>query len=181
MTPTPPRTATVLIGLRGSGKTTLGRLLAARRAVPFVDLDDRTVASAGHASVSTMFRAVGEPAFRQAERAALEAALARDAADGSVIALGGGTPTAPGARELLTAARDAGRIRIVLLEAPAAVLGARLAVAPGDRPLLMGADFAEEATLLAERRMPAYRALAQATVMTARPTADSLAELERVA
>ena len=68
MTPTPPRTATVLIGLRGSGKTTLGRLLAARRAVPFVDLDDRTVASAGLASVSAMFRAVGEPAFRLAER-----------------------------------------------------------------------------------------------------------------
>ena len=181
MPPTPPRTATVLIGLRGSGKTTLGRLLAARRAVPFVDLDDRTVASAGHASVSAMFRAVGEGAFRLAERAALEASLAQDAAAGSVIALGGGTPTAPGAREMLEAARDAGRIRIVLLDAPPAVLGARLAVAPGDRPLLMGADFAEEAALLAERRMPAYRALAQATVMTARPTADSLAELERFA
>ncbi|MBU3682578.1 MAG: shikimate kinase [Phycisphaerales bacterium] len=181
MTRAPPRTATVLIGLRGSGKTTLGRLLAARRAVPFVDLDDRTVASAAHASVSAMFRAVGEAAFRQAERAALEAALAGDAAAASVIALGGGTPTAPGARGMLEAARDAGRIRIVLLEAPPAVLGARLSVAPGDRPLLMGADFAEEATLLAERRMPAYRALAQATVSTARPTADSLAELERVA
>ena len=181
MNPTPPRTATVLIGLRGSGKTTLGRLLAARRAVPFVDLDDRTVAAAGHASVGAMFRAVGEPAFRRAECAALEAALERDAAAGSVIALGGGTPTAPGARALLEAARDAGRIRIVLLEAPPAVLGARLAVAPGDRPLLMGADFAEEAALLAERRMPAYRALAQATVMTVGPTDASLAELERVA
>ena len=181
MTPTLPRTATVLIGLRGSGKTTLGRLLAARREVPFVDLDDRTIAAAGHASVSAMFRAVGEPAFRQAERAALESALAGDAAAGSVIALGGGTPTAPGAREMLAAARDAGWIRIVLLEAPPTVLGARLSVAPGDRPLLIGADFAEEATLLAGRRMPAYRALAQATVTTARPTADSLAELERVA
>jgi len=181
VTPTLPRTATVLIGLRGSGKTTLGRLLAARREVPFVDLDDRTIAAAGHASVSAMFRAVGEPAFRQAERAALEAALAADTAAGSVIALGGGTPTAPGAREMLAAARDAGWIRIVLLEAPPTVLGARLSVAPGDRPLLIGADFAEEATLLAGRRMPAYRALAQATVTTARPTADSLAELERVA
>ena len=181
MPPTPPRTATVLIGLRGSGKTTLGRLLAARRAVPFVDLDDRTVASAGHASVSAMFRDVGEPAFRRAECAALEAALERDAPAGSVIALGGGTPTAPGARALLEAARDAGRIRIVLLEAPPAVLGARLAVAPGDRPLLVGADFAEEAEILAARRMPAYRALAQAAVMTAGPTDASLAELERVA
>jgi len=181
VTPTPPRTATVLIGLRGSGKTTLGRLLAARRAVPFVDLDDRTVAAAGHPSVSAMFRALGEPAFRRAECAALEAALARDADARGVIALGGGTPTAPGARALLEAVRDAGRIRIILLEAPPAVLGARLAVAPGDRPLLVGADFAEEAEILAARRMPGYRTLAQATVITAGPMEASLAELERVA
>ena len=181
MTHTPPRTATVLIGLRGSGKTTLGRLLAALRGVPFVDLDDRTVACGGHASVSAMFRAVGEPAFRRAECAALEAALAHDAGARSVIALGGGTPTAPGARTLLEAARDAGRIRIVLLEAPPAVLGARLAVAPGDRPLLVGADFAEEAEILAARRLPGYRAIADATVTTAGPTEASLAALERVA
>jgi shikimate kinase len=181
VTSTPPRTATVLIGLRGSGKTTLGRLLAARRAVPFVDLDDRTVAASGHPSVSAMFRTLGEPAFRRAECAALEAVLERDAAAGSVIALGGGTPTAPVARALLEAARDAGRIRIILLEAPPAVLGARLAVAPGDRPLLVGADFAEESEILAARRMPGYRTLAQATVITAGPTEASLAELERVA
>jgi len=57
-----PPPATVLIGLRGSGKTTLGRLLAARRSVPFIDLDDRTVAGSGHASVSAFFRSAGEPA-----------------------------------------------------------------------------------------------------------------------
>jgi shikimate kinase len=181
VTPTPPRTATVLIGLRGSGKTTLGRLLAARRAVLFVDLDDRTLACGGHDSVSAMFRDMGEAAFREAERTALEAALEIDVPAGSVIALGGGTPTAPGARALLEAARDAGRIRIILLEAPPAVLGARLAAAPGDRPLLVGADFAEEAEILAARRMPGYRTLAQATVITAGPMEASLAELERVA
>jgi shikimate kinase len=174
-----PRPAAVLIGLRGSGKTTLGRLLAARRSVAFVDLDDRTVASSGHPSVSAMFRALGEPAFREAERAALEHALAHEAPAGSVIALGGGTPTAPGARELLGRARAEGRVRVVLLEAPPAVLGARLAIAPGDRPLLMGANFAEEAALLADRRMPLYRTLADAVVSTSAGTAESLAALER--
>lgn len=174
-----PALATVIIGLRGSGKTTLGRLLAARRGVPFIDLDDRTIADSGHPSVSAMFRVAGEPAFREAERAALAAVLAHEASDGAVIALGGGTPTAPGARALLEAARAAGAIRIVLLEAPPEVLGARLSVAPGDRPLLMGADFADEARLLGERRLPGYRALADATVTTGGDAAHSLDALIR--
>ena len=171
------RPATVLIGLRGSGKTTLGRLLAARARVPFIDLDDRTIAGSGHASVSAMFRAAGEPAFRAAEARALAAVLADPACAGAIIALGGGTPTAPGARELLERARSERRIRVVLLEAAPAVLGARLAVAPGDRPLLLGTNFTEEAALLAERRMPAYRALADATVST---EGDTAATLERL-
>jgi len=164
-----PPPATVLIGLRGSGKTTLGRLLAARRSVPFIDLDDRTVAGSGHASVSAFFRSAGEPAFRAAESLALQAVLA--APGGAVIALGGGTPTAPGA---------AGRVRVVLLEAPPAVLGARLAAAPGDRPLLMGTDFAQEAALLGERRLPLYRSIADAVVTTAGDAEASVAAIEAV-
>ncbi|NBQ15829.1 MAG: hypothetical protein EBU31_14775, partial [Proteobacteria bacterium] len=87
------------------------------------------------------------------------------------------TPTAPGARALLEAARANGSIRIVLLEAPPAVLGARLSVAPGDRPLLLGTNFTEEAALLGERRLPAYRALADSTVTTGGTTAESLEAL----
>lgn len=177
--PSGVRPATVLIGLRGSGKTTLGKLLAARRGVPFIDLDERTVAGSGHASVSELFRARGEPAFRAAEARALVSVLADGACDGAVIALGGGTPTAPGARSLLEAARASGAIRIVLLEALPAVLGARLAVAPGDRPLLMGANFVEEAELLASRRLPTYRELADATVRTDGDLADALARIEK--
>jgi shikimate kinase len=173
-----PPPATVLIGLRGSGKTTLGRLLAARRGVPFIDLDDRTVAGSGHASVSAFFRSAGEPAFRAAESLALQAVLA--APEGAVIALGGGTPTAPGAQEAIRAARAAGRVRVVLLEAPPAVLGARLAAAPGDRPLLMGTDFAQEAALLGERRLPLYRSIADAVVTTAGDAEASLAAIEAV-
>jgi shikimate kinase len=105
--------------------------------------------------------------------------LADRACDGAVIALGGGTPTAPGARALLDAARAKGTIRIVLLEAPPAVLGARLSIAPGDRPLLMGANFAEEAELLANRRLPVYRELADATVRTDGDLADALARIEK--
>lgn len=174
------RPATVLIGLRGSGKTTLGRLLAARTRVPFIDLDDRIIAGSGHASVSAMFRAAGEPAFRAAEARSLAGVLADPACAGAVIALGGGTPMAPGARELLERARAERRIRIVLLDAAPAVLGARLAVAPGDRPLLLGANFTEEAALLAERRMPTYRALADATVSTDGDTAVTLERLLKV-
>lgn len=176
MTPANPAAAIVLIGLRGSGKTTLGRLLATALSSGFIDLDDRTRARTGHGSVSAAFRAIGEPAFRAAEVAALEDALAT-APPGTVIALGGGTPTAPGAQALLERSAGAGRIRIALLEAPPAVLGARLKAAPGDRPLLMGADFAEEAALLATRRMPIYRALAATTVDTSKPTDQALAAL----
>lgn len=171
----------VLIGLRGSGKTTLGRLLAQRLHSQFIDLDDVTVAGSGHASVTAMFRSVGEPAFRAAECAALEHVLASASPSGTVIALGGGTPTAPQARALLESARAAGTIRIILLEAPPETLGARLTNNPGDRPLLAGASFAEEALLLSEARLPMYRTLADAVVSTGGHAATSVEMLERAA
>ncbi|MEN9641948.1 MAG: 3-dehydroquinate synthase [Planctomycetota bacterium] len=171
----------VLIGLRGSGKTTLGRLLSQRLDSQFIDLDDVTVAGSGHASVTAMFRSVGEPAFRAAECAALEHVLASASPSGTVIALGGGTPTAPQARALLESARAAGTVRIILLEAPPETLGARLTNNPGDRPLLAGASFAEEALLLGEARLPMYRTLADAVVSTGGHAAASVEALERAA
>ncbi|MEY4942338.1 MAG: Shikimate kinase, partial [Planctomycetota bacterium] len=100
---------------------------------------------------------------------------------GTVIALGGGTPTAPSARALLASARAAGTIRIILLEAPAETLGARLTNNPGDRPLLAGASFAEEALLLSEARLPMYRTLADAVVSTGGHAEASVEMLERAA
>ncbi|MBY0262467.1 MAG: hypothetical protein K2Q20_08995, partial [Phycisphaerales bacterium] len=90
--PTPP--TIVLIGLRGSGKSTLARLLAKRLGLIPVDLDDRTPGFAGQPTVAAVFANLGEPAFREAEARALRQALAEP---GIVLALGGGTPTAPGA------------------------------------------------------------------------------------
>ena len=177
----PATVRVVLIGLRGSGKTTLGSLLAKRLNTQFIDLDDVTVADSGQPSVTAMFRSVGEPAFRAAECAALEHVLTSASTSGAVIALGGGTPTAPPARALLESARAAGTIRIILLEAPPETLGARLTSNPGDRPLLAGASFAEEALLLGEARLPMYRTLADAVVSTGGHSAASVEALERAA
>lgn len=177
----PASVRVVLIGLRGSGKTTLGSLLAKRLNTQFIDLDEVTVAGSGQPSVTAMFRSVGEPAFRAAECAALDHALTSASTSGAVIALGGGTPTTTTARALLESARAAGTIRIILLEAPPETLGARLTNHPGDRPLLAGASLAEEALLLGEARLPMYRTLADAVVSTNGHTEVSVEILARAA
>ena len=90
----------VLVGLPGSGKTTVGRALADALGRPFVDLDQRIVAAQG-LSVAGLWEANGEAAYRRLERAAMREAL--EGPD-SVIAPGGGWAAIPGelsqAREL---------------------------------------------------------------------------------
>lgn len=146
----------VLMGLRGSGKSTLGALVASRLGVVFVDLDDRTRALLGAASVAQAWRERGEPAFREAETRALERALGEPAC---VIALGGGTPTAPGAAALL---RGAAAV-VVYLRADAPTLRARLAptvASDPDRPTLTGTDALTEIDAVLRDRDGAYRGLA---------------------
>src|SRR5260370_8336407 len=89
----------------GSGKTTIGTLLARQLAWRFVDLDERIEASAGLA-IPEIFERLGEPAFRQIEADQLRAALARAAEmkESTVLALGGGTYAQPGCAEFLRAA-----------------------------------------------------------------------------
>jgi shikimate kinase len=76
----------VLVGFMGTGKTTVGRLLAQHLGRRFVDLDEVIVADAGR-PISDIFRDEGEPAFRARESAALGRILGEDAV---VIATGGG-------------------------------------------------------------------------------------------
>jgi len=147
----------VLIGLRASGKSTVGRRLAEEFGVPFVDLDDRTAALLGAATVGEAFRAAGEPRFREAESAALRAALLEPP---QVIALGGGTPTAPGAAAMISAARDAKHAAVVFLDPALDALAARLARDAGDRPSLTGLGVVAEVEKVAEMRRPLYAALA---------------------
>jgi shikimate kinase len=89
-----------LLGFMGSGKSTVGNLLAGALGWPLIDLD--TVIEAGQGlSIREIFENSGEPFFRQIEHAALsEAAKAEPA----VIALGGGTFAQPGNLELIRAA-----------------------------------------------------------------------------
>ncbi len=76
-----------LLGFMGSGKSTVGSLLASALGWPFIDLD--TVIEAGHGlSIREIFENSGESFFRQIERAALAEA---SKAEPAVIALGGGT------------------------------------------------------------------------------------------
>lgn len=78
-----------LIGYMGCGKSTLGRRLARRLGVPFVDTDSRVEEREG-ASVSDLFRYEGEQRFREIEREVLDAAIAGN--DSAVISTGGGLP-----------------------------------------------------------------------------------------
>jgi XRE family aerobic/anaerobic benzoate catabolism transcriptional regulator len=92
------RSRIALIGLRGGGKSTLGRLLAAEREVPFIELDREVERESGMA-LGELFEMLGQQTFRRMERAALEKALARH--PGFVLATGGGLVTEPGTFELL--------------------------------------------------------------------------------
>jgi XRE family transcriptional regulator, aerobic/anaerobic benzoate catabolism transcriptional regulator len=87
-----------LIGLRGGGKSTIGRLLAAETGMPFVELDRKIEETSG-VSLAEMFELFGQETFRRAERNALEAAL-RDNPR-VVLATGGSLVTEPGTFDLL--------------------------------------------------------------------------------
>ena len=158
MSEPPPIAA--LLGLRASGKTTLGRALAERLGRRFVDLDDRTLGLLGDDTIAEAFRRAGEPAFRAAEVDALSRALDED---GVVLALGGGTPTAPGAEAMLRDAQARGRAALVYLRCDPDVLRSRLRAAGGagvNRPSLTGGDPLDEIERVHAARDPLYRALA---------------------
>jgi shikimate kinase len=134
----------------GSGKTTIGTLLARQLAWRFVDLDDRIEKSAGLA-IPQIFERLGEPAFRQIEADQLRAALGRAAEmrEGTVLALGGGTYAQPGCPDFLRAAGTP----VLWLDSPIEVLLARCMTMTG-RPL-----FRDETSFRAlyAQRLPSYR------------------------
>lgn len=170
----------LLIGLRGSGKSTFGRRLAQRLDRPFIDLDDLTPAELAEASVADAFTRHGEPAFRAAEVRALIKVLA---IDNQVIALGGGTPTAPGAADLLRAGQASGTLKLIYLRASPQSLRRHLTGARNThRPSLTGQDPLAEIEEVLAQRDGLYQTLANIVYQTDDRTKEQiLTELERLA
>jgi len=124
-----------LTGMMGCGKSTVGRLLASRRRVQFVDLDARVERLFGVAIADLI--AGGEPAFRAAERAALVSLVAEPGfvASGAVVATGGGAVIDPENRTLMRGAGSVIHLEVDL-EITIERLVADEAARPGSRPLL---------------------------------------------
>jgi len=161
------------MGYRGSGKSTLGRAVADRLGLAFVDLDDAVRARFDDTPISVIWRTHGEPAFRAAEADACAELLSRD---DLVLALGGGTPMQPRAAEAL---RESPAVKLYL-HAPAEVLHDRIhadATSTAQRPALTsaGGGLEEVSRVLAERE-PTFRALADHTIDTTDWTLDALVE-----
>ena len=154
----------VLIGLPGSGKTTVGRLVADQLHAGFVDIDSILIRKEGK-PIAMIFAEKGEGAFREMERKEMEGALAHQPA---IVASGGGWAAQPGALE---AARAAGFI--IYLKARPETATAR-AVPSGTRPVLMGGDSDAQMRELLKAREPFYQK-ADATVETEGKTADQVA------
>jgi len=156
----------VLVGPMGSGKSHLGRLLAARLALEFVDVDARIEAAAG-IPITAIFAAEGEAGFRVRERTALAEALA---GSGQVIATGGGAVLDAGNR---AAMREAGRVIYLQVE-PGEQL--RRLAGDGGRPLLAVADRAQRLADLQAQREPLYREVADIVIETSARPPEALVE-----
>ncbi len=163
------RDRVALIGLRGGGKSTLGRLLGEATGVPFVELD-RAIESESGMGLSEIFEMFGQPTFRRMERAALEATL--KAHPRCVLATGGSLVTEASTFELLLTSCLTVWVRAAPNEHMARV------VAQGDlRPMADNARAMDDLLSILASREPLY-AKADLTLDTAgRTPAQSLEDL----
>lgn len=166
------RRRVALIGLRGGGKSTLGRLLAGRLDVPFIELD-REIEKRSGASLSEIFEMFGQETFRRAEREALDNVLRQH--QHFVIATSGSIVTEPGTMELLLSSCFTVWVRAEPEEHMKRVM------AQGDmRPMADNTRAMEDLVSILKSREPLY-AKAEAVVATTGKTPEqNLAELLRV-
>ena len=151
----------VLVGFMGAGKTTVGRLLAAKLGIPFIDSDHVIAARAGK-PIPAIFADDGEPAFRRLEHEVIaELVYGEDI----VLALGGGAATHEGTRALLAAAA----VPVVYLRVSYEVAMNRVGGDRG-RPMLTRPDVAQ----LHQDRDPLYAQAATQTIDAGRRSPEEL-------
>ncbi|KAF0119144.1 MAG: shikimate kinase [Rhodospirillaceae bacterium] len=164
-----PRTV-VMVGLMGAGKSTIGRRLATRLRVPFVDADAEIEAAAG-CTIASFFARYGETAFRDGERRVMARLLTGPIC---VLAAGGGAFMDPQTRSLV---KD--RAVSVWLKADLDVLASRTA-GRTHRPLLHGDDPQGVLTRLIDERYPVY-SMADITVESTDGPREAMVEYVVVA
>jgi shikimate kinase len=148
----PPRL--ILIGPMGSGKTTIGKLLAAKLQLTFRDTDEVIESETGK-KVSEIFLDEGENQFRVLEKAVLRKELLSDE---TVLALGGGAPLSVDAQSALRAIASP----VIYFDISLASVAPRIGF-NRDRPLLLHNPRGQWETLMQERR-PIYAAIADTVI-----------------
>ena len=144
----------ILIGPMGSGKTTIGQLIAKRLDIAFRDTDQVVEEETGR-TVSDIFLEDGEDAFRLLEKSVLRNELL---SDGTVLALGGGAPISMDAQSALRAIASP----VVYLDISLATVAPRIGF-NRDRPLLLHNPRGQWQTLM-EARRPIYESIADTVI-----------------
>ncbi len=137
----------IMTGFMGSGKSTVGKIVAERLGYRFVDLDAEIVAAAG-CSVNEIFASKGEPAFRTLESSKLEQILSTE--ERSVVATGGGAVICPQNRILMRRKGVIINLMVTLEQMLVRLNGC------SNRPLLSGEDAAIRAEVLMNEREQFY-------------------------
>jgi shikimate kinase len=156
----------VLIGPPGSGKTTVGQLLAGRLGLPFDDSDADIVRAEGR-TIADIFTTDGEPAFRALERRSVAGGLVEHT---GIFALGGGAVLADATRALL-------KDHTVIFLSVTMNEGVRRTGLSSARPLLAGVNPRAKFKSLLEARLPLYREVATIEIDTSERTPEEVVEL----
>ena len=160
------KTNIALIGFMGAGKTAVGKALAAKLGMEFVEIDDLIERAAGK-PIPDIFSDAGEIGFREIEIEAIRQAAQRA---GCVFACGGGAVL-----NKINIDRLRETSRMVCLTASAAAVLRRTSADPTERPLLQVDDPKQRIRELMAFRRPFYESAADITVNTSRLTAEAVA------
>ncbi|MDN2453312.1 shikimate kinase [Lactobacillus sp. UCMA15818] len=145
----------ILIGFMGSGKTTIGRLLAETLVVPHTDLDQEIVENTGQ-TIKEIFSNYGEKRFRELEHKTLLKQLNKN----GVLSTGGGTPISIRNLKILQAAKTP----VILLEASTSTILER--VGKNEERPLANQMSVQQLTELQIKRMPFYQECASLSINT---------------